>query len=479
MNHYIAVDLGASNGRVIAGNLKTFEVMNRFETRNVRVGGHVYWDVLNIYDEIQTGLKAAFAKFGDSIESIGIDTWGVDHGWLDDGGALLCNPFHYRDSRTDGMMEKVFAMISRDEIYRETGVQFMQLNTIFQVAAFKEAHPELLAAARCYLSIPDLLNYWLTGVKANEYSHATTTQLFNPSSGDWAWPVIDALGIDRGLFGKVVPSGTVLGTLRPDVAAELGAPDGVNVVASASHDTAAAVAAVPSTDGETALYLSSGTWSLLGVETDGPIINDKSLEYNFTNEGAVGGGIRFLKNIMGMWIQQECLRLWREEGRQIDYAELANKTLASADFDAAIDPADERFLKPNAPGDTIPSRIQAYCREHAMEVPEHDGQFMTAIYRGLAKAYARYIDQIKELTGNAYDRLYVIGGGSQNEVLNAWTAESAGIEVSAGPVEATALGNILVQSLAAGEVATLAEGRSLIRTHHPLKCYDAKGKAIV
>ncbi len=471
MNKYIAVDLGASNGRVIVGDLEHFEVTNRFVTKNELVNGRVYWDIIGIFSEIKKGIKSAFSLYGDQIVSIGIDTWGVDFGLLDEAGELLGNPYHYRDNRTDGMMEHVFSLIPKEQIYQATGIQFMQLNTIYQLAALKKDHPQLLAAARHYLSIPDLLCYWLTGVMKNEYSHATTTQLYDPNSGDWAWEILDALGLDRGLFGQIVPSGTVLGPLSAEVAKELHAPEGVTVIASGSHDTASAVAAVPVLSDEQYLYLSSGTWSLLGIESDHPIISEKTLAYNFTNEGAASGKIRFLKNIMGMWIQQECIRWWEAGGEEISWKVLDQQTLAEADFPSFIDPNDPRFLKPNTSSSSMPDRICSYCREQGMSEPENHGQFMTAIYRGLAKAYAFYLQQIQELTGIQFDRLYIIGGGSKNAILNQWTAEEAKIRVSSGPVEATALGNILIQALACGDIPDRSAGRQIIRTSQEIIDY--------
>lgn len=471
MNKYIAVDLGASNGRVIVGDLESFEVMGRFVTENEVIGGSVYWDIVYIYSQIKKGIKKAFELYGDQIVSIGIDTWGVDYALLDQSGELIGMPYHYRDSRTDGLVEEVSRIIPKQELYSRTGIQFMQLNTIFQLYAMKKAHPEMLEAASCYLSIPDLLGYWLTGVKRNEYSHATTTGLYNPVTKDWDDHILAKLGIDRSLFCQIIPSGTVLGPLSPEVARELGAPEGVKVIASGCHDTASAVAAVPAKEGESYAYLSSGTWSLLGIESREPILTEKSLEYNFTNEGAADGGIRFLKNIMGMWIQQECLRWWEAEGKTISFKELDEQTLEEADFASYIDPNDPRFLKPNSSGSSMPQRVRDYCREQGMKEPETFGQYMSAIYRGLAKAYGYYLRQIEEVTGTKIDRLYIIGGGSKNDILNRWTAQEIGIEVTAGPVEATALGNILIQALSCGDIADREEGRAKIASSQKITEY--------
>ena len=479
MKRYIAVDLGASNGRVVVGNLREFTVTNRFVTKNDQVNGSVYWDILYIFSEIKKGLKEAFSLFpGEGeISSISIDTWGVDYCLLDVHGALVGLPYHYRDSRTDGMMKEVFAKISREEIYRETGIQFMQLNTIYQLAAMEKFQPDLLGAAKQYLSVPDLLNFWLCGVAKNEFSHVSTTQLYNPETRDWSWKIIDALGLDRSIFGEIVPSGTVLGPLQPEVAAKIGAPASVQVIAGGSHDTAAAVAAVPVIDEKPYLYLSSGTWSLLGIESEIPIISEKSLAYNFTNEGAVGGKVCFLKNIMGMWIQQECLRWWEAAGERVTFEDLDAETLKCAAFPSAIDPNDNRFLKPNFSKNSMLKRIEDYCREHDFPVPAEKGEYMRAIYRGLAEAYARYTRQLTAITGVHYEHLYVIGGGCRNSILNQWTADVTGIPVSAGPVEATALGNILVQALALNDIPDIQTGRALVRKYHEFTLFEPRAEA--
>ncbi len=469
---YIAVDLGASNGRVIVGDLHGFEVTRRFVTRNETIRDKVYWDILYLFSEIKEGIKEAFARHGDEIISIGIDTWGVDYVLLDGNGEMISLPYHYRDSRTDGMMEEVFSVISRKQVYESTGVQFMQINTLFQLFSFTRLHPELSSAARHYLSVPDLLNFWLTGIISNEFSHATTTQLYNPTQKDWAWDIIDALKFDRRWFGKIVPTGTVIGPLEESLKKELGASHDVSVTAGACHDTASAVAAVPAQEHEQFFYLSSGTWSLLGVEVPAPIITEQSLKYNFTNEGAAGGGIRFLKNIMGMWIQQESIRYWEAQGEKISLKELDEQTLREARFPGYIDPNDDRFLKPNSAADPIHERVRDYCREHCGCVPETKGEIMVAIYRGLAKAYARYVKQLEESSGETCDVLYIIGGGSRNLILNQWTADETGIPVQAGPVEATALGNMLMQALAAGELNSISEGRSIIRKSQQIQGYE-------
>lgn len=476
MKRFIAVDLGASTGRVVVGNLEEFTETNRFVTRNEQVNGSVYWDILYIFAEIKKGLKKAFSLFpGEGeISGISIDTWGVDHGLLDASGALIGAPYHYRDARTDGIMEEVFEKISKEEIYKETGIQFMQLNTMYQLAAMKKYQPELLGAARTYLSVPDLLNFWLCGVAKNEFSHVSTTQLYNPETKDWSWKIIDALELPRNIFCDIVPSGTILGPLKPEIAAKLGAPSSVQVIAGGSHDTAAAVAAVPVVDDTPNIYISSGTWSLLGIESDTPIISDKSLAYNFTNEGAASGKVRFMKNIMGMWIQQECLRWWEAAGETITFKKLDAETLECADFPSTIDPNDDRFLKPNSSKNSMVKRVEDYCRENDLPIPVKKGEFMTVIYRGLAEAYARYARQMSDITGVVYEHIYVIGGGCKNSILNQWTADASGIRVSAGPVEATALGNLLIQALALNDIPDKQTGRKLIRKYHEYTLFEPK-----
>jgi len=469
---YAAVDLGASSGRVIVGNLEGFEVTRRFVTRNENVQGRVYWDILYIFSEIKQGLKEAFSRCGNDVVSIGIDTWGVDFVLADCLGEMISMPYHYRDSRTDGVMEEVFSKISQKQIYESTGLQFMQINTLYQLASFVKHHREMAAAGCRYLSVPDLLNYWLTGVMTNEFSHVTTTQLYNPRKRDWAWDVIDALEFPRRWFGEILPSGTVIGPLSPDLRKEIGAGEHVQVVAGACHDTAAAVAAIPAREHERYMYLSSGTWSLLGVETDEPVITETSRKYNFTNEGAADGRIRFLKNIMGMWIQQESIRYWESKGERISLKKLDAETLEETHFQGYIDPNDERFLKPNMAGKPMPERVQDYCREHGMPQPSTRGEFMVAIYRGLARAYAKYVKQLEEAVGTSYDTLYIIGGGSKNPILNQWTADEVGIPVLAGPVEATALGNMLIQGTAMGEFTSISEGREIIRASQQVSRCD-------
>ena len=408
---------------------------------------------------------------GGEIASIGIDTWGVDYALLDEAGDLISNPYHYRARRTDGVADLVFEQISLDEIYEETGVQFMQINSLFQLYAFKKAKPGLFDQTASFLTVPCLLNYWLTGVQFNEFSSASTTQLYNPRAGDWSDRIIDVLGFNRSIFSRIVPSGTRLGTLLPEVAREIGAPESVEVIATGSHDTASAVAAVPAPDARNYAYISSGTWSLLGIETPEPIIDKKSRNYNFTNEGAANGGIRFLKNIMGLWILQEAKRFWEGESDTDTYDDLMRMAEDHVPAGFELDVDDTRFLKPGVIDDDMPMRIRHFCRDTHQHIPDSKPEIVRGIYEGLAAKYAANIKNIEEITGGSVESLYIVGGGSSDTYLSQLASTAAGIPVLSGPKEATAIGNILIQAIAMGEVPTYSEGRRLIRDRYPIAEY--------
>lgn len=473
MAKYIAVDLGASNGRVIVGDFSSFEVMNRFVTRNEDINGEVFWDIPYIFGEIKKGLKEAFKQFGTEISSIGIDSWGVDHALLDSHDSLISLPYHYRDSRTDKVFETVCMRLGTDEIFNQTGVAFNTFNTLYQLAALQQDRPSVFQAAHTYLSIPDLLNFWLTGVKANELTHASTTQMINIGTRSWAWPIIDEMGFPRTLFGPIVDSRTVLGPLTVSLQHELGADSSVQVVAVGSHDTASAVAAVP-TETNDFLYISSGTWSLLGTETDKPILHPFVLESGFTNEIGANGHIRLLKNIMGMWIQQECIRYWESMGETLSWNALDAETLQCSGFGGVIDPLDTRFLKPNFHGSLMVDRIKDQCREKGCPIPSSKGEYMVAIYRGLADAYAKSVANLAKLAQKNFTDLYIIGGGCKNHILNQWTADATRLDVHAGPAEATALGNMLAQAVALAHVASFEQGRMLIRKAQQITTFPAR-----
>jgi rhamnulokinase len=474
MSRYLAFDLGAESGRAVVGQIDGGRLhlreIHRFANGAVRVLDNLHWDALRLWSEIKHGLALAArsaAEDGEPLASIGLDTWGIDFGLLAPDDSLLGNPFHYRDRRTEGMLAEALRRVPRAEIYRQTGVQFMEINSLYQLLAMARAGSPALAAARMLLNMPDLFNFWLCGVKASEFSIATTTQFYDPVAGDWAWDLLDRLGIPSHFLGAIVPTGTILGPLLPSVAAETGS-DAVQVVAAAGHDTAAAVAAVPAA-GEDWIYLSSGTWSLMGIESAQPIINERSLAYDFTNEGGVGGTIRFLKNIVGLWIVQECRREWERAGDALSYDDLTRLAAEAPAFGALVVPSNSRFVPP---GD-MPARIQAACAESGQRVPQTRGEIVRCALESLALEYRWVAERLDDMAGRRLPVVHIIGGGSRNRLLNQFTADATGRTVVAGPMEATAVGNVLVQALALGEIASLAEGRSLVarsfdvQTFHP------------
>jgi len=471
--NYAAVDLGAESGRVMLarfdGATLSLEEAHRFPNVPVRVptpkGETLHWDILRLWGDIQHGLTAAGKLAGGSLAGIGVDTWGVDFGLLDGAGHLLGNPVHYRDGRTNGMLEIAYARVPRAEIFAQTGIQFMPINTLYQLLALVQTRAPEIDQARTLLTIPDLINYWLTGVAVNEFSNATTTQCFNPLTGAWARDLLVGLGIPLGLLGSIVQPGTTLGPLRPGLAEALGLGQ-VPVIAPATHDTGSAVAATPLTDRD-AIYLSSGTWSLMGVEVDTPVIDARTLAHNFTNEGGVGGTFRLLKNIMGLWLVQECRRAWAAEGKDFSYAELTQLAEAAPAFGPIVDVTAERFAAPGG----MPDKIRAYCREAGQTEPQSVGAVVRCALESLALEYRRVAEILTELTGLPLPVIHVIGGGSQNRLLNQFTADATGRTVIAGPVEATALGNILVQALAQGRLASLAEGRALVGRSFSVQAY--------
>jgi rhamnulokinase len=470
MSKFLAFDLGAESGRAVIGHLDGdrlhLEEIDRFPNCPVCVLDSLYWDVLRLWSEIEHGLGLAAKAYGDDIVSAGVDTWGVDFGLLDADDTLLGNPYHYRDRRTDGMMETAFQIVPRAEIYERTGIQFMQLNSLYQLLAMARTGSPALTAARTFLNMPDLLNFWLSGRKASEFTIATTSQCYDPGAGDWARELLETLGIPSSMFGEVVPPGTALGRLRNSVCEETGTP-AILVVASAGHDTASAVAAVPATS-QDYIYLSSGTWSLMGVESDKPIITDKSLAYDFTNEGGINGTFRFLKNIMGLWLVQECRRDWARTGEPFSYDNLTGMAGAAPAFGPLIALSDSRFLPP---GD-MPTRIQAFCRETGQVVPQTRGEIVRCVLESLALEYRRVAERLDEMVGHRLPTVHIFGGGSRNRLLNQSAADATGRTVVAGPVEATAIGNVLVQAIALGQIAGLAEARALVRRSFEVETYE-------
>ncbi len=474
MQKFIAIDIGAETGRVIVGNVSRMEIIYRFSNNLVRVKDSIFWDILGIFNEIKKGLKKAFKKYPNQIVSIGIDTWGVDYVLLDDDGDLLGNPYHYRDKRTDNIMEVVFNIIPKKEIFTETGIQFMQLNTIYQLYSFAKKKSQILENTRYFLTIPDLLNYWLTGIIKNEYSIATTTQLYNPIKKDWSIKILNKLGIKKEIFGEIIMPGTEIGKLLPIIAREIGADSEVAVVAPACHDTGSAVAAVPIEDNTNYAYISSGTWSLIGIETVKPIINEKSFKYNFTNEGSADGGFRFLKNVTGFWIIQECKKFWDEKVKSYSYDELTEMALKYGPANFRIDPDDLRFLKPDLVDDNMPDRIKGYCQETGQKVPEIPAEIVRGVIESLADKYTKTIKMIEEITNRTINEIHIIGGGCRNSLLCQLVANATGLSVYAGPVEATAIGNLMVQAKSIGQIKSITEGRKIIRESYKIKKYYPK-----
>lgn len=443
---YIAADFGAGSGRVIVGTVTGEKVeldeVHRFPNRQIYLGGTLHWDFLALFEELKTGLKKAFAKY-DGIVSIGVDTWGVDFGLLDSRGRLLSNPVCYRDTRTNGILEKVFRVIPEAELYRLTGNQFMEINTAFQLYSMVCNDDPLLKAADKLLFTPDLFNYFLTGVAVNEYTISTTSQLYQHATGGWATDVFSKLGIPQRLMQKIVPSGTVVGRLLPEIAAETGGKD-VQVVAVGSHDTASALASIQA-QGDNWAFISSGTWSLMGIETERPILTPEAMACDFTNEGTVNGKIRFLRNITGLWLLQNVVRELELKGEKCGYAEMIAEAGQSG-LQSVVDVDDPCFNKP----ESMCEAIAGYCRQRGMQPPRTKGEFMRCIALSLATKYAEVKGMLEKCSGRKIDTIYIVGGGSQNGLLNRMTEELTGARVVVGATEATAIGNIRCQKSVVG-----------------------------
>jgi len=452
MGHYLAFDLGAESGRAIRGSLQdgvlTIEELHRFPNEPVRTTGALSWDIEKLWGDIQRGMHIAHEQ-GLRPDGIGIDTWGVDYGLLDSAGKLIENPRHYRDSRNNGMVEAVCARVPRKEIFAATGIQFMQINTLCQLYAASLSSPETVARARWLLNIPDLFNYWLTGETRSEATIASTTQFFNPVTMSWATSLLERLDLPTGILCPIVTPGAALGKTL--------AEPHTSVYATAGHDTASAVAAAPAEGGDDWCYISSGTWSLMGLELDRPVINADSLAMNLTNEVGVAGKIRLLKNIAGLWLLQECRRAWMAEGSAYNYEQLARMAEGAGAHSAAIDP--DAFLEPGE----MPRKIAEYCRRTGQDPPSTHAEYARAILESLALRYRQVLEDVEALTGRKIATIHIVGGGSRNAVLNQFVADATGRRVVAGPSEATAIGNILVQAMGAGEIEGLSQLRAVVR----------------
>jgi len=465
---FLAFDLGAESGRAVLGALAQGRLrlreVHRFPNEMVSLGEGLHWDAARLFDECKVALRQCAAE---SLESVAVDTWGVDFGLLDEEGRLIEPPRAYRDRRTAGAREEFFVRVPRERVYELTGIQFLPFNSLFQLQAMVRDGASALTRARDLLFMPDLFSYFLSGEKRTEFSFATTSQLYNPVSGDWEGELFSALGLSRDLMQEIVPPGTVLGKLRPEICRDSGLA-AVPVVATASHDTASAVAAAPA-EGRDWAYISSGTWSLMGVESERPILTGRARELNLTNEGGVGGTFRVLKNIMGLWLLQQCRKAWAAE-RVYGYEEIVEMAAAAPAFGALVDPDREEFLNPP----DMPEAIRRRCRETGERPPETKGELARCVLESLALKYRVVLQQLHEVRSHAINRIHVIGGGTRNEMLCQLTADATGLPVSAGPAEATAVGNVLVQALGTGCLESVAEVREVVRRSFPPKRYQPR-----
>jgi len=466
----LAIDLGASSGRGIVGKFDgekiSLEEVHRFTNDPVNIGGHLYWDTLKLFTEIKQAISTCALSENKDIRSISIDTWGVDFGLLDATGQMIGNPHNYRDPHlTYELMEEVYAKIPKEELYRITGSQFLNFNSIYQLYNLSK-NEYILENAKDMLFIPDLLKYFLTGVKQTEYTIASTSQLLDAKARNWSWDIIDKLGYPKDMFGEIVAPGTKAGKLLPAIKDEVGNID-ADVIACASHDTASAVVAVPAKTDDF-VYISSGTWSLMGKEIPEPLTGELSYKYNLTNEGATDRKIRFLKNIMGLWIEQESRRQWKRQGEVVSFDELSNMAMASKEHACFINPD---YLAFQTPGN-MPKRIQEFCEKTGQYVPQTKGEIVRCIFDSLAMCYRSTVESIDEITGKKAPFINIVGGGTKEVPLCKLTANACGRPVYTGPVEATALGNLSVQAIAEGEIKDTKEARQVIANSFEISCFE-------
>lgn len=471
MSRFIALDLGAESGRAVVGSLDadrlSLEEAYRFPNGPVRVLGRLHWDVLRLFDEIKQGLYKISRQYGRDFAALGVDTWGIDYALLDRTGNLIGNPYCYRDARTTGMMEEAFKHVSRQEIFEQAGgIQFLSINTLYQLLSMVVHQSPQLDMAATFLMMPDLFHYWLTGRKACEFTDATSTQFYDSMGGDWARSLLARLNIPTDIFPEVVLPGIELGPLLPEVAEEVDLA-GLRVVAPAVHDTASAVVAVPAA-GDNFAWLSSGTWSLLGGISDRPLISPEALGYNFSSYGGAGGRYLPWKNIMGLWLVQECRRNWARSGQELSYDDLTRLAGQAAPFTAIVEPDHPSFLAP----DDMPAAIQAFCRNTGQAVPESKGEIVRTALEGLTLKYRWVLEKLEILLGRRFEALHVVGGGSRNTLLCQFAADALQRPVIAGPVEATAIGNIAVQAIGSGHLASLDEARQLVRRSFEVTTYE-------
>lgn len=466
----LAIDLGASSGRGIIGKFDGQHLHvnenHRFLNEPVVTANSFNWDILRIYHEIKNSIRKAALSDDNDIASIGIDTWGVDYGFLDKNGHMISNPYHYRDTRTNDVPEKAFEIMSKNSLYDITGIQTLNFNTIFQLIADLRDNPRIFDMASSMLFIPDLLNYFLTGIRKTEYTIASTGALLDAYQRNWACGVIEKFGIPKHIFTDISDPGTKLGTMLPSVQSDIGGISPV-IINTPSHDTASAVVAVPA-KGHDFVYISSGTWSLMGCELNEPCITPLSKKYDFTNEGGMSGTIRFLKNIMGLWIEQESRRQWAREGKTLSFDDLSTAADSSVPLRSIINPNDQIF---SAPGN-MPARIAEYCKKTGQPIPMNHGEIVRCILESLALCYRYFSEKIAEVRGTDNKFINIVGGGCKEEMLCQFAANACGIPVYAGPVEATAIGNIVSQAIALGEIKDIQEARHIIRNSCEIKVYE-------
>jgi rhamnulokinase len=469
--NYLAFDLGASSGRAVLGTFDgerlSLEEIHRFTNRPMAIQDKLYWNAFGLFEEIKTAI-ARCTQRRVNLDGIGIDTWGVDFALLGPGGELLEMPRHYRDRRTRGVMARAFERVPRARIYEQTGIQFLPFNTLYQLLAVAEGSARLLNLADRLLFMPDLFAYWLTGEAKSERTIASTSQMLNARTGQWDVDLLEALGLPERIMPAVERTGTVGGALLPEVADEVGQAS-TSLIHTACHDTAAAVGAVPA-KGENWAYISSGTWSLVGMELAAPLISPETLRADFTNEAGVGGTTRFLRNVAGLWLVEECRRTWASQGQSYSYERLGQMAGAAPPFRSFIDPDDPRFVEP---GD-VPDRIRAYCRETGQPVPDSPGAVVRCALESLALKYGSVVETLERLTQRTITVIHIVGGGVRNELLSQFTANATGRAVIAGPAEATAAGNVMVQAMARGQVSSLEQLREVVRASSELKCYEPR-----
>jgi len=485
-SNYLALDLGAESGRGLLGRFDgqhlALEEIHRFPNNPVQMADTLYWDLPRIFDEVKTAVRKGAGHAGE-LDGIGVDTWGVDFGLIGRGQTLLGNPVYYRDARTDGMLEAALERIPRERIYEITGLQFLPFNTVYQLLALAQSNSPLLEVAETLLLMPDLLNWLLTGCCAGERTNASTTQLLDPRTRSWSDELCRALDLPCAILPPLIEPGTILGALRPSVAEEVGLSNTVTVIAPATHDTASAVAAVPARSSPRSqsqsrgapdwCYLSSGTWSLLGVEVPHPVINAETMKYNFTNEGGVAGTTRLLKNIMGLWLVQECRRTWARAGNELSYDGLTARAEAATPFTALVDPDDTTFL---APGN-MPARLAAYCKRTAQTPPADEGAMIRCCLESLALKYRWTIERLESILSTTITTIHVVGGGAKNALLCQFTADACGRPVQAGPVEATAIGNILMQAIGCSRLGSIDDLRAVVARSFPVTTYEPRDTA--